>query len=327
MKPINITMGNDHRLRVAMTRWDAPLALLHSSDVKVYALRSYGSRVALVRHFSSHDEGVLEAFWPSNLVAGIYGLEITGVIEGEGQWRMLAENAICVTAATEKGGESLVLLADSFDVKATITVCEGTKGVDQELRDEIADMIEEEYNASERVREENEFERQQNEIIRQQNEQSREQAEGLRQQTFETNEAKRQQDFDDNEAARSASFTESEGQRQSTFETNEAKRQKDFDDNEAQRQAQAAEDHGQYESDHSRAAEDHQTASDDHANEQQRIENEQGRVSAEEGRVSAEEQREETFATYGPILEQKMDGVTQAQFDVIFYPNRNQNNN
>ena len=294
MKPINITMGNDHRLRVAMTRWDAPLALLHSSDVKVYALRSYGSRVALVRHFSSHDEGVLEAFWPSNLVAGIYGLEITGVIEGEGQWRMLAENAICVTAATEKGGESLVLLADSFDVKATITVCEGTKGVDQELRDEIADMIEEEYNASERVREENEFERQQNEITRQQNEQSREQAEGLRQQTF---------------------------------ETNEAKRQKDFDDNEAQRQAQAAEDHRQYESDHSRAAEDHQTASDDHANEQQRIENEQGRVSAEEGRVSAEEQREETFANYGPILEQKMDGVTQAQFDVIFYPNRNQNNN
>jgi len=294
MKPINITMGNDHRLRVAMTRWDAPLALLHSSDVKVYALRSYGSRVALVRHFSSHDEGVLEAFWPSNLVAGIYGLEITGVIEGEGQWRMLAENAICVTAATEKGGESLVLLADSFDVKATITVCEGTKGVDQELRDEIADMIEEEYNASERVREENEFERQQNEITRQQNEQSREQAEGLR---------------------------------QSTFETNEAKRQKDFDDNEGQRQAQAAEDHRQYESDHSRAAEDHQTASDDHSNEAQRIENEQGRVSAEEGRVSAEEQREETFATYGPILEQKMNRVTQAEFDAIFYPNRNQNNN
>ena len=283
MKPINITMGNDHRLRVAMTRWDAPLALLHSSDVKVYALRSYGSRVALVRHFSSHDEGVLEAFWPSNLVAGTYGLEITGVIEGEGQWRMLAENAICVTAATEKGGESLVMLADSFDVKATITVCEGTKGVDQELRDEIADMIEEEYNASERVREENEFERQQNEITRQQNELSREQAEGLRQQTFEHNEA--------------------------------------------QRQAQASEDHSQYESDHSRAAEDHQTASDDHANEQQRIENEEGRVSAEEGRVSAEEQRENTFATYGPILEQKLDGVTQAQFDAIFYPNRNQNNN
>ena len=164
-----------------MTRWNEPLALSQSSDVRVYAVR-FGRKTQLVVHYSSHDEGVLEAEWPSILTAGCYGLEISGTIEDEGRWRMYADGAIEVTAQTEKGGESVTMTADSFDVKAVITVCVGTTGVTEELRQEIADMIEEEYNASERVRESNEADRQAAETIRQQNEETRVQAEQQREQ-------------------------------------------------------------------------------------------------------------------------------------------------
>lgn len=214
MNTINLTQGNDHRLRVAMTRWGEPLALSQSSDVRVYAVSRFARKTQLVVHYSSHDEGVLEAEWPSVLTAGSYGMEIIGILEGEGQWRMFADNAVQVTAATEKGGESVTMTADSFDVKAVITVCVGTTGVTEELRQVIADMIEDEYNASERVRESNEADRQAAELVREQHEETRQQN--------------------------------------------------------------------------------------------------------EQGRVSAEEQREATFATYGPILDAKLDVVTETQFNQIF---------
>ena len=191
MNTINLTQGNDHRLRVEMTRWDEPLALSQSSDVRVYAVSRYVRKTQLVVHYSSQDEGVLEAEWPSILTAGVYSLEVIGTLEGEGRWRMFAGGAVQVTAATEKGGESVTMTADSFDVKAVITVCVGTTGVTEELRQVIADMIEDEYNASERVRETNEADRQAAELVREQheetrqsNEQGRVDAEAQRQQTF-----------------------------------------------------------------------------------------------------------------------------------------------
>ena len=336
MNTINLTQGNDHRLRVEMTRWDEPLALSQSSDVRVYAVSGYNRKKQLVVHYSSHDEGVLEALWLSSLPAGSYGLEITGLLEGEGRWTMKAGGVIQVTPVTEKGGEKVEMTADSFDVKAVITVCVGTTGVTEELRQVIADMIEEEYNASERVRETNEADRQAAELLREQHEgqrqqneqgrveaeQAREQAEGLRQTTFETNEAKRQKDFDDNEALRAASFTEAEQQRQGTFTENEQQRNSDYQTAEHNRDTAYEQAEGQrqqtFDDDHNRAAEDHQTAADDHANEQQRIENEQQRVENERGRVSAEEQREATFATYQPQIDAKLDKVTEAQFNEIF---------
>ena len=180
MNTINLTQGNDHRLRVAMTRWDEPLALSQSSDVRVYAVSRYGKKAQLVVHYSSQDEGVLEAEWPSLFPAGGYGLEVAGVLEDEGSWRMFAAGAIEVTTDTEEGGESVTMTADSFDVKGVITVCEGTTGVTEELRQVIADMIEEEYNASERVRETNEADRIANETLRQQHEAPRQQNEDRR---------------------------------------------------------------------------------------------------------------------------------------------------
>ena len=186
---INITRGNDHRLRVAMTRWGEPMALSSSSNVHAYAVKSLtGVRSALIVRYSSQDEGVMELDWPATLTAGCYGLEITGTLDGEGNWRMAAAHAVQVTQATEQGGESVTMTADSFDVKAVITVCEGTTGVTEELRQVIADMIEEEYNASERLREEGESIREaheDNRILaeeaREGNEQTRQMAEVERQ--------------------------------------------------------------------------------------------------------------------------------------------------
>lgn len=255
MGQINFTYGNDHRLRVAMTRWDAPLALSQSSDVRVYAVSRFGVKTQLVVHYSANDEGVLEAEWPAVLKAGCYGLIVTGFLEGEGQWTMRAGEAVKVTTVTEKGSESVTMIADSYDVKAVITVCVGTKGVTEELRQEIADMIEEEYNASERVRESNEHDREVAEGIREQNEggrveaeQLREQAEGERQTTFETNERKRQGDYEEAEGTRNQSYTTAEGERNQSFQQKEAERDQSCQQaaGNANQKAQYAEQQGDY---------------------------------------------------------------------------------
>lgn len=255
MGQINFTYGNDHRLRVAMTRWDAPLALSQSSDVRVYAVSRFGEKTQLVVHYSANDEGVLEAEWPAVLKAGCYGLIVTGFLEGEGLWTMRAGDAVKVTTVTEKGSESVTMIADSYDVKAVITVCVGTKGVTEELRQEIADMIEEEYNASERVRESNEHDRQEAELIREQNEggrveaeQLREQAEGERQATFETNERERQSDYEEAEGTRNQSYTTAEGERNQSFQQKEAERDQSCQQaaGNANQKAQYAEQQGDY---------------------------------------------------------------------------------
>lgn len=255
MGQINFTYGNDHRLRVAMTRWDAPLALSQSSDVRVYAVSRFGEKTQLVVHYSANDEGVLEAEWPAVLKAGCYGLIVTGFLEGEGQWTMRAGDAVKVTTVTEKGSESVTMIADSYDVKAVITVCVGTKGVTEELRQEIADMIEDEYNASERVRESNEHDREVAEETRQQNEggrveaeQLREQAEGERQTTFETNERKRQGDYEEAEGTRNQSYTTAEGERNQSFQQKEAERDQSCQQaaGNANQKAQYAEQQGDY---------------------------------------------------------------------------------
>lgn len=255
MGQINFTYGNDHRLRVAMTRWDAPLALSQSSDVRVYAVSRFGEKTQLVVHYSANDEGVLEAEWPAVLKAGCYGLIVTGFLEGEGQWTMRAGDAVKVTTVTEKGSESVTMIADSYDVKAVITVCVGTKGVTEELRQEIADMIEEEYNASERVRESNEHDREVAEGIREQNEggrveaeQLREQAEGERQTTFETNERERQGDYEEAEGTRNQSYTTAEGERNQSFQQKEAERDQSCQQaaGNANQKAQYAEQQGDY---------------------------------------------------------------------------------
>lgn len=209
MNTINLTQGNDHRLRVAMTRWDEPLALSQSSDVRVYAVSRYGKKAQLAVHYSSQDEGVLEAEWPSLFPAGGYGLEVAGVLEDEGSWRMFAAGAIEVTTDTEEGGESVTMTADSFDVKGVITVCEGTTGVTEELRQVIADMIEEEYNASERVRETNEADRIADEALRQQQEALRQQHEATRQQN-EDRRMENERERADAESARDAAERERE---------------------------------------------------------------------------------------------------------------------
>jgi RNA-binding protein YhbY len=221
----------------------------------VYAVSRFGEKTQLVVHYSANDEGVLEAEWPAVLKAGCYGLIVTGFLEGEGQWTMRAGDAVKVTTVTEKGSESVTMIADSYDVKAVITVCVGTKGVTEELRQEIADMIEEEYNASERVRESNEHDREIAEGIREQNEggrveaeQLREQAEGERQTTFETNERERQGDYEEAEGTRNQSYQNAEAGRTQAFEQAEALRDQSCQQaaGNANQKAQYAEQQGDY---------------------------------------------------------------------------------
>ena len=258
---INITKGNDHRLRVEMTRWSEPMALSSSSNVHAYAVKSLtGVRSALIVRYSSQDEGVMEVDWPATLTAGCYGLEITGEIENEGQWRMAAANAVKVTQATEKGGESITMTGDSFDVVGVVTVCVGSTGVTEELRQVVADMIEEEYNASERLREEgesareahedsrilaeearegNEQTRQNNETTRQTNETARQQAETERQ-GAETQrqeaETQRQSSYTQAEAARDTAYQTAEVARNNAYSTAEGQRDTAFSKKQAARQ-------------------------------------------------------------------------------------------
>jgi len=325
---INITKGNDHRLRVAMTRWSEPMALSSSSNVHAYAVKSVtGVRYALVVRYSAQDEGVMEVDWPSTLTAGCYGLEITGTLEGEGQWRMAAANAVKVTQVTEKGGESITMTGDSFDVVGVVTVCVGSTGVTEELRQAVADMIEEEYNASERLREEGEFvrethednrilaeearegnelTRENNETTRQTNETARQQAEAARQgaetqrQEAESqragNEESRQQVFETSQTQRQSSYTQAEIARDTAYQTAETARNNAYSTAEGQRDTAFSEKQAERQAAYSTAE-----AARDAAFTEKQTQRQTSFETAEAGRATTftanEQQRGTTFAT------------------------------
>lgn len=171
---INITKGNTHRIRIALTRYGEPMAVSLSSNVVVSVVKELmNSVVILERTLSATEEGVIEAAVPAVLKAGNYSLVVTGHLEGEGDWRMSAAAGIVITTDTQEGGESLTMYSDSFDVTASVTVMQGISGSEEELRERIAGIIEEEYNASEQIRVQNETERQSNEGQRQESEAQR----------------------------------------------------------------------------------------------------------------------------------------------------------
>lgn len=119
-------------------------------------------------------------------------------------------------------------------------------------------------------------------------------------------------------------FTEQENQRIA----NERQRE----ENETSRiQAESAR-HQQFSADHQQAVNDHTTAQSDHTQYTQDHEKELERESAEtlrkqsetqrqtneQQRQQNETQREETFATYRPMIDAKLDVISQEQFNQIF---------
>ena len=161
MNTINITSGSSHRIQIVLTRYGLPMAVTQSSNVEVSVEKvSLGRKIILERTLSATREGVLECVIPAILTAGRYNLTVTGDIEGEGSWRMSAPSGIKISDSTEKGDEKLTVQGDSFDVTAEVTVMQGTSGSEEELRERIAEIVQEEYNASEQIREQNEAARQ-----------------------------------------------------------------------------------------------------------------------------------------------------------------------
>lgn len=119
-------------------------------------------------------------------------------------------------------------------------------------------------------------------------------------------------------------FTEQEGERV----VNENTRK----ENELERQRAESERHQLFSVDHQQAVSDHAQYEQDHTKELQRQLNESQRQQAEttreqaetsrntneSNRQQAETQREETFATYRPIIDAKLDMISQEQFNQIF---------
>ena len=161
MKSINITRGSSHRLKITLSRYGLPMAITQSNNVEVSVQKvMVGRKIVLEHTLSAIHEGVVEFAVPAILTAGRYDLIVTGEIAGEGAWRLSAAAGITISESTETGDESLIVRGDSYDVTATIEVMQGTSGSEEELREMIAEIIDEEYNASERVRENNEAKRQ-----------------------------------------------------------------------------------------------------------------------------------------------------------------------
>lgn len=161
MKSINITRGSSHRLKITLSRYGLPMAITQSNNVEVSVQKvMVGRKIVLEHTLSATHEGVVEFAVPAILTAGRYDLAVTGYLDGEGAWRLSAAAGITVSESTEKGDETLTVQGDSYDVTATIEVMQGTSGSEEELREMIAEIIDEEYNASERIRENKETERQ-----------------------------------------------------------------------------------------------------------------------------------------------------------------------
>lgn len=153
--------------------------------------------------------------------------------------------------------------------------------------------------------------RQENEQTRQNQEQSREQAETLRQTTFETNERQRELVYQAAEHDRDTHYQTAEGARNTLYQQAESGRDNAFQSTEQTRQ--------QKEIERQQAEQNRVQAEDNRVNaENNRVLAESGREQAEALRVEAEQQRVETFATYQPQIDAKLDVVTDSQFEEIF---------
>ena len=157
---------------------------------------------------------------------------------------------------------------------------------------------------AERLRVQAEGIRQENEQTRQNQEQSREQAETLRQTTFETNERQRELVYQTAERNRDIHYQTAEDARNTLYQQAESGRDNAFQSTEQTRQQKETE---------RQQAENNRVQAENN-----RVSAENGREQAETLRVEAEQQREETFATYQPQIDAKLDVVTDSQFDEIF---------
>ena len=130
-------------MHLSLTRGGEHLPLTACSDVVVAAVGRWNERRELERFFSTENAGEMDVIWPSSLGVDVYSLDVSGNLDGEGLWRCSGE-VIVVTHQTCSDLETVELKSDSYDVTMTVSVVRGRPGVDEELRQRISELIDEE---------------------------------------------------------------------------------------------------------------------------------------------------------------------------------------
>lgn len=218
--------------------------------------------------------------------AGVYGVEVLVNNPDGTHYRSLWENQIVVT----NQNDSVLQEWDEFrelDVKARAAVfffAKGDKGdaftYEDFTQEQIEGLKKPAYDAAEELTQE--VHTLEEQFTAKENERK-------------ANESQRQND---------------EQERQSAESSRELKSEEDH--------AQAIGDHTQYEQDHTKELQRQESEGQRQQAESLRVNAEDLRNANESKRQQSEQEREETFATYEPKIDAKLDMITQEQFNQIF---------
>ena len=121
---LNITNGNDVRLRILLTRDGSPFRADDSTDVSCALISLYGKRIQLPSFADRKDGTLIADIGHGTHSCGLYGIEVTGFFQGS-RWRTFLPSAIVFTNATKKGttdGSASPYPADAYDVTAEVTI-------------------------------------------------------------------------------------------------------------------------------------------------------------------------------------------------------------
>ena len=232
------------------------------------------------------DGNILRFTENGTIPAGVYGVEVLVNNPDGTQYRSLWENQIVVTNAND----SVLQEWDEFkqqDIKARAALfffAKGDKGdaftYEDFTQEQIEGLKKPAYDAARELTQEVH-------VLEQQFTQQ-----------------------EDERVANENTRKENELERQSAESSRELKSEEDH--------AQAVSDHTQYEQDHTKELQRQSNESQRQQAETTREQAETSRNTNESNRQKAETQREETFATYEPKIDAKLDMITQEQFNQIF---------
>lgn len=124
MQQLNITNGNDVRLRILLMRDGSPFRADDSTDVSCAIISLYGKRIQLPSFADQKDGSLIADIGHGTHSCGLYGIEVTGFFQGS-RWRTFLPSAIVFTNATKKGttdGSASPYPADAYDVTAEVTI-------------------------------------------------------------------------------------------------------------------------------------------------------------------------------------------------------------
>lgn len=99
---LNITNGNDVRLRILLMRDGSPFRADDSTDVSCAIISLYGKRIQLPSFADQKDGSLIADIGHGTHSCGLYGIEVTGFFQGS-RWRTFLPSAIVFTNATKKG--------------------------------------------------------------------------------------------------------------------------------------------------------------------------------------------------------------------------------